>query len=117
MSAEWREEQNRCPREIARYETAEQSYLDEGVQILELAQNAQRPFERQQPREKRHLLNFVLSNCAWKDGEVIATFRQPFDLSAETATIAAREGAANAAILTNAEIWLGDLDSNQGCPG
>jgi len=37
MSAQWREEQNRCLREIARHESAEQSYMDEGVQILELA--------------------------------------------------------------------------------
>ena len=58
------------------------SYMDEGVQILELARNAQRLFERQEPREKRRLLNFVLSNCSWEDGEVVATFRQPFDLLA-----------------------------------
>jgi hypothetical protein len=43
---------NRCLREIARYESAEQSYMNEGIQILELARNAQKLFERQQPREK-----------------------------------------------------------------
>ena len=58
MSAEWREEQNRCLREIERHQAADQSYMDEGVQILELARNAQRLFERQEPREKRRLLNF-----------------------------------------------------------
>ena len=52
MSAEWREEQNRCQREIDRHQAAEQSYMDEGVQILELARNAQRLFERQEPRAK-----------------------------------------------------------------
>ena len=82
MSAEWRAEQNRCLREIERHQTANKSYLDEGVQLLELARNAQRLFEKQEPREKRRLLNFVLSNCSWKDGEVAATFRQPFDLLA-----------------------------------
>ena len=41
--------------------------------------------ERQEPREKRRLLNFVLSNCTWENGEVVATFRQPFDMLAETA--------------------------------
>jgi site-specific DNA recombinase len=65
MSAEWREEQNRYLREIERHEAAEQSYMDEGVQILELARNAQRLFERQEPRQKRRLLDFVLSNCTW----------------------------------------------------
>jgi site-specific DNA recombinase len=56
--------------------------FDEGVQIVELARNAQKLFERQQPREKRRLVNFVLSNCSWENGEVAATFRQPFGLLA-----------------------------------
>ena len=107
MSAEWREEQNRCQREIDRHREAEQSYMDEGVQILELARNAQSLFERQEPREKRRLLNFVLSNCTWENGEVVAaTFRQPFDLLAETTAIAARQKAESTADLAKSEIWL-----------
>ncbi len=63
------------------------------MQILDLARNAQRLFERQEPRQKkRRLLNFVLSNCTWEDGDVVATFRQPFDLLAETTAAAARRG-------------------------
>jgi hypothetical protein len=76
FAGEWREEQRRLQREIDRHQQAEESYMDEGVQILELARNAKRLFERQEPREKRRLLNFVLSNCSWEGGEVIATFRQ-----------------------------------------
>jgi site-specific DNA recombinase len=80
MSAEWRAEQERCQREIDRHQEADKSYMDEGVQILELARNAQKLFERQEPRQKRRLLNFVLSNCTWEDGQVIPKFREPFDL-------------------------------------
>ena len=87
--------------------------MNEGVQLLELAQNAQHLFERQEPRQKRRLLNFVLSNCSWADGEMTATFRQPFDLLAETTAIAARQEAATMANSGKSEIWLGDLDSNQ----
>jgi site-specific DNA recombinase len=108
MSAEWREEQNRCLREIARHESAEQSYMDEGVQILKLARNAQKLFERQQPREKRRLLNFVLSNCSWEDGEVIANFRQPFDLLAQTTAVATRAATRSDSNLAKSEIWLGN---------
>jgi site-specific DNA recombinase len=89
-SAQWREEQNRCLREIETHEGAEQSYMDEGVQILELARSAQKLFEQQQSPEKRRLLNFVLSNCSWEDGEVVATIRQPFDFFAQTTAIATR---------------------------
>ena len=115
MSAQWREEQNLCLREIERHQEAEQTYIDEGVQLLELARNAQRLFERQDAREKRRLLNFVLSNCTWDDGEVVATFRQPFDLLAETTAIAAQSAAGDGKNLAKSEIWLGDLDSNQDC--
>ena len=117
MSAEWRDEQNRCLREIERHEAAEQSYMDEGVQILELARNAQRLFERQEPRQKRRLLNFVLSNCTWEDGEVVATFRQPFDLLAETAAIAARHGTGNTAKRAKSEIWLMSQSAANRSPG
>jgi site-specific DNA recombinase len=108
MSNQWREEQNRCLREIERLQAADRSYMDEGVQLLELARSAQKLFEQQEPREKRRLLNFVLSNCTWDDGEVVATFRQPFDLLAETTAIGARAASNETAKLAKTEIWLGD---------
>jgi site-specific DNA recombinase len=68
-SNQWREERNRCVREIERHQEADKSYMDEGVQLLELARNAQHLFARQKPREKRRLLNFVLSNCTWEEAK------------------------------------------------
>ena len=112
FASEWREEQLRLQREIDRHEAAEQSYMDEGVQILELARNAQSLFQRQEPGQKRRLLNFVLSNCFWEDGEVRATFRQPFDLLAQTTAIAACYEAKETAELEKSEIWLPGPDSN-----
>ena len=113
MSAEWRAEQDRCLREIERHQTADRSYLEEGVRLLELARNAQRLFEKQEPREKRRLLNFVVSNCTWKDGELLADLRQPFDLLSETTAIAAQAAAGNKPNLAKTEIWLPGPDSNQ----
>jgi hypothetical protein len=90
FSSECRVSGARCQRDIERHQTADQSYLEEGVRILELAQNAQRLFERQEPREKRRLLNFLVSNCSWKGGELTIVLRQPFDLLAETVAVAGR---------------------------
>jgi site-specific DNA recombinase len=104
FAGEWREEQLRLQREIDRLEGAEQSYMDEDVQLLELARNAQNLFAKQEPREKRRLLNFLLSNCTWEDGEVVATFRQPFDLLAETNVSAAGAGAGQMASSVKTEI-------------
>ena len=112
MSSQWREEQNHCKREMDRLQTANRSYMDEGVQILELANNAQKLFESQEPRQKRRLLNFLLSNCSWEDGQVVATFRQPFDLLAETTTIAATHKATDTAFSAKTEIWLQRQGSN-----
>jgi hypothetical protein len=58
-------------------------------------------------------LNFVLSNCSWEDGVVCATFRQPFDLLAETAAITADQEAVNAANSAKSENWLGNLQPKQ----
>jgi hypothetical protein len=48
--------------------------MDEGLQLLDLARNAQRLFERQEPRQRHRLLKFLLSNRCWADGEMTATF-------------------------------------------
>jgi len=85
LSRECRIEQDRCLRDIALFQSGEQSYLDEGVQILELAQSAGRLFAKQAPHAKRQLLNFVYSNSVWKDDTLSVTFRQPFELLSESA--------------------------------
>ena len=108
MSNQWRGEQNRCQREIERHQNADKSYKDEGVALLDLARNAQRLFAKQEPREKRRLLNFLLSNCTWEDGEVVAAFRQHFDMLAETAAAAASVEAGERSKSSKNEIWLGN---------
>ena len=103
-----REEQNRCQREIARHQNADKSYKDEGIALLDLARNAQRLFGAQEPREKRRLLNFLLSNCTWENGEVVATFREPFDMLAETAAGSNRLDSGVTSKAAKTEIWLGN---------
>ena len=87
-SAEWREEQAEILRNIERHQHANQSYLQEGVAVLELASRAAEIFEQQTASEKRRLLDFVVSNCSWANGELTVQFRQPFDLIADGATAA-----------------------------
>jgi site-specific DNA recombinase len=83
MAAQWRDEQARCLQDIERHQNANQSYLDEGIHLLELAQSAGRLFERQESQEKRRLLNFVVSNCSWKGGELSVELHQPFNILAK----------------------------------
>ncbi len=83
-SAEWSNEQTAIQRQIDEHQSANENYLAQGVMLLELAKWAGDLFEKQQPREKRRLLDFVLSNSSWKGGVLAPTFRQPFDLIAES---------------------------------
>lgn len=55
-SAKWRKEQDHCLREMGCHQSADQSYLEEGVLLLELANNAGRLFPKQEPLEQRRLL-------------------------------------------------------------
>ncbi len=112
-SAEWRADQDRCQRLIEQHKAANQTYLEEGIRLLELAQSAHRLFLKQEPREKRRLLDFLVSNCTWKDRKLQATFRQPFDLLAETVATDAMRKAAGHPSSGLSENWLPGPDSNQ----
>lgn len=80
MSEQWRVEQDSLALEIARHQSADRSYLDEGGRLIELARNARTLFDSQEPQEQRRLLNFVLSNSTWKSGELTPVFRNPLIL-------------------------------------
>ncbi len=86
--------------------------MAEGVRLLELARNARRLFEKQEAREKRRLLDFLVSNCSWKDGQLTTEFRQPFDALADTVMAAANASAAGRSESAKNEIWHARQDSN-----
>ncbi len=65
--------------------TLDQSYVEEGIALLEIARDAHRMFDSEEPMEKRRLLNFVVSNTTWSNGELRATFREPFGFLVKTA--------------------------------
>ena len=58
--------------------------FEDDITELELARTSHILFEKQPASEKRRLLDFVLSNSTWKDGELSVTYRQPFDMLAVT---------------------------------
>ena len=111
-AAEWRAEQDRIQRMVQQHQTANQSYLEEGVQLLDLANRAYDLFGKQPPSEKRRLLNFVLSNSTWKGSELSAEFRQPFDMLAFTTTTQESRKAARSASGGPYKNWLLGQDSN-----
>lgn len=79
----WRKEQENILRKVKNHQQFNQTYLDTGLQLIELSQNASKLYAQQEMKEKRRLINFVFSNSIWKDGTLCPTFRKPFDMILE----------------------------------
>jgi site-specific DNA recombinase len=65
QSVLWREEQSKLLAQITAHQSANVSYIDSGVKILELAQRAGILYETQSMQEKRRILRFVLGLEGW----------------------------------------------------
>jgi hypothetical protein len=76
-----------------------------------MADRAHSLFERQEPAEKRRLLNFLLSNCVWKDGALTAEYRQSFDMLALAREAAGDQVEEDATKTASFENWLPSLDT------
>lgn len=87
LKADWDKELDDVRVKLRAHEAANQQYLEFGMRTLELAQTAYSSFSRRSAQEKRKLLDYVLSNCTLMDGELIPTYRQPFDLIASAADL------------------------------
>jgi hypothetical protein len=113
-ASEFRTERCRVMRDIEAHQNAKKSYIEEGIRLLDLARRAPVLFENQLPAQKRKLLDFVLSNCRWNDGQLEPEYRKPFDMLALALAVAAQNAAA-AGVARNVaqnENWLPTLDSN-----
>lgn len=112
LSTDWRKQQDRCLRDIQRHQSADQHYLEESISILEMARGARRMFDNEEPMEKRRLLNFVVSNLIWMDGELNATLRETFEFIAEMARYTSSAGGNSGRDFAGHSSWLGWPDSN-----
>ena len=114
QAATWRQEQAAIQQKLDSLRGADQAYLNQCVQLLELVQRAVTLYEKQTAKEQRKLLDFVLSNCTWKDGQLTPTYRLPFNFlvvaNAETQTAQPVLGVEP----SKNEKWLGRQDSNLG---
>ena len=70
-------------RSMSKHDEAKQSFLDEGLLILSLAQEAPALFEQATREEKRELLNHHLSNSSWAGGKLTIEWRKPYVFLAE----------------------------------
>lgn len=110
-SKAWREEQKKILAKMDTLQNASQSYIEEGIQLLELAQNAGFLFMKQSAHEKRRLLNMMVSNCIWKDGVLNVNYKQPFDMLGEFIADLGEQKGQKGEDMPEIEKWLPFVES------
>ncbi len=68
---------------LEQHEGANQFYFEEGARIIELANKAYSLWIRQDPFEKRKLLDILLSNCTFDGENLHPDYEKPFCWLAE----------------------------------
>ena len=111
-SGEWRGERGEVRRKIEAHERTNQDYMEDGIQLLELADRAYELYCRQPPEEQRKLVNCVFSNATWANGVLSLVYRPAFDLIAHSNREYARKHAVSGAVEAEFDIWLPGADSN-----
>jgi site-specific DNA recombinase len=82
LHARYTERQEVLEQQISSHMAADRDYLQQGVQILALANKAYNLYLQQPHEERAKLLRFVLLNCSLKAGTLTAVYRKPFDMLA-----------------------------------
>lgn len=83
LSKRWRAEQDTISYRIEKLDTRKRDYVEEGMEIIELAQNAHSLYVEQNLSEKRDLIKSLLSNCTLNDRTLCPTYRKPFNYIVE----------------------------------
>ena len=84
-AAEFRAALARLAGDIAEHEKASGADAAHEVHLHDLSRRAGLLFAVQSASEKRTLLNFVVSECRWKNGELEPVFREPFGMVTQVA--------------------------------
>ena len=79
----WNEEIRTHRAAISRHENANRVYLEEGLMLLTLAQDAYDLFLEADAPTRRKLFGFLLSNSSFKEGKLTVEYRKPYVWLAE----------------------------------
>lgn len=81
----WIQEKEELGLKFSAAQKADSHYLENAHLILELAKNAAPWFKQGNPEKKRRLLDTLLSNCAYKDGNLDLELKPVFEMVLKTA--------------------------------
>ncbi|MCB9681486.1 MAG: recombinase zinc beta ribbon domain-containing protein [Alphaproteobacteria bacterium] len=79
----WNEEIATHRKAIIRHDEAKRTYIEEAIELVDLAQELPDLYPDQEPAGKKEMLREVVSNSYWWAGELTVEFRKPFDFLRE----------------------------------
>lgn len=77
LTAQFREQERKVARELELRLDADLSYMDEGIALMSIGQDARHRFTDAELAVKKYLLSVVVSNCSFRDRKVSAKYRNP----------------------------------------
>lgn len=89
---QYKKEMAQVEESLRQHTKANFDYVENGIEILELAKCAYTSYLEQSAFEQRRLLNKLLSNCTLKAGRIDYTFNEPFSLFIELSKVKEKSG-------------------------
>lgn len=105
-SAIWRGEQDALLRKIQAIQKAVPAPIDEAIDTMQLMSRACELFTQQPPAEQRHLLQTVVENATWQNGELRTTLFEPFEILRHSNQGSLRREKESSGLGRDLEIWL-----------
>lgn len=82
--SKWRTEQDNIKNQIDAIDDKKEEYIQNGVLLVELAQNTEKIYKNAKPAVKRRLVEIVSSNHVLRNGTIEFSYRKPFDILAKS---------------------------------
>lgn len=73
---DWQDKLMDIEARMERHGSAHVTYLNEGIPLLEISQQVLERYKECERVQKRRILNLVLSNSIWMNGEMIPQYRE-----------------------------------------
>ena len=114
----WRAEQEKIEDGIRRHRKADENYVEQGIKLLELAENSASIYRTKGQKARAELIRFIMPDSMLEKDTVRPVFKPPFDiihrLAAQARSIDTAVEGRRGAALTESEclLLLPGVDSN-----
>jgi site-specific DNA recombinase len=106
QASAWRTEQDTIMRQIHVIQSSAPAPVEQAIDMMRLTSRAADLFRQQTPGEQRRLLQVVIKNAVWREGELRTTLFEPFDILRHSNQESSRKEKENGGSGRQLGIWL-----------